>query len=118
MATKTSGYAVAKEDNAALCDALLKVLASYPLKERERALAALCEDPRVEKALTDHLRKNGVEPERKFSPMAKGIANYSSMSVSNGEITRPGSPSALAKRVAQSGNAGLAKSGNAQAVKA
>jgi hypothetical protein len=101
MATKTSGYAVATKDRDALCEALVTVLKSYPFKEREAALAKLCEDERVEKVLTDFFKSRGVTVERKFSPLAKGIENYSSMIVGGGASAGSGvtNGNALRKRM-------------------
>jgi hypothetical protein len=97
-----SGYTRKAREAEALAKATIRVLKELPLTRREEVLTELCADPVVERALTEAVEKAGVEVPRKFSPLAKGIDNFSSFAATSGELTSPGTPSEIAKRRARS----------------
>jgi hypothetical protein len=95
-----SGYEVRDRECAALTDALVGTLDELRKADETRVakcIAGLVTNPDVRKALERVLVTKHI-PTRTFSPLAKGLQNFSTLAVNSGELTNPGTPSTLAKR--------------------
>ncbi len=97
-----SSYQSRADENAALVNAIISVIRHLPESKQEAALAKACEDPRVHDAVTREVEKS-FKKSPTFSPLAKGIENYSSMAHNSEELSKPALPSGLAKRRAEAG---------------
>jgi hypothetical protein len=100
-----SGYELRDREVRALGDALIATLDDLRKadeKRVEKTIARLVADPDVRRVLERSVVQKNI-PTRTFSPLLKGIQNYSSMSVGGGASAGPGvaNGNALRKRMSR-----------------